>query len=149
MKKVVIASLFIAILSMALSIFVLLQIQNSADKTVKVAGVIRCIDEKGWFVINDGGHTPVNINRIEVKNGLILVYYTFSASTIHSFIVSPDETFAGAGYFVGASVNRDRASIAVSRIINGKVVPVDASTIRSKLGNFWIYGLFSIDESDS
>jgi len=147
MRKIAVVSLIIAIISISLSLLVYIKSKNT-DKTVQVAAVIRCIDDKGWFAINDGAHTPLNIDKIEVKNGLIVVYYTFRASTIHTFIVTPDETFANAGYFVGSSVGFNKATITVSQIVNGGVVPVDASTIRSQLGNFWIYGLFSIDEND-
>lgn len=149
MRNLIAASLLLAISSIALSIFGQTQIHKCAENRVEVAGVIRSIDENGWFVINDERHTPLNINRVEVRQGYIIIHFTFAASTIHSFIVSPDETFAKDGYFFGACVYRDWAGIAVSRVIDGKVEPVDASTIRSNVGNLWIYGLFSVDEKDS
>jgi hypothetical protein len=145
MKKITAASLIIAILSIALSVMIYFQNKNP-DKTIKVAGVIRSADENGWYVINNDGHKPLNIAKVEVKNGLIVVNYTFKASAIHTFMVTPDETFARAGYFVGASVGLSAATISVSQVVDGKVAAVDASTIRSKLGNFWIYGLFEIEE---
>ena len=145
MRNLIAASLLIAISSLAISIFGQTQIYKCADNKVEVAGVIRSIDENGWFVINDGHHTPLNIDRVEVKQGYIIIYFTFTASTIHSFIVSPDETFARDGFLFGACVYSNWAGITVSRVIDGKVVPVDASTIRSNVGNLWIYGFFSVD----
>ncbi len=145
MKKIVAASLIIAILSITISVIIYFQNQKS-DKRATVAGVIRCVDEKGWFAINDGGHTPLNIAKIEVVNGNIVVHYAFKASKIYTFIVTPDETFAREGYFVGSSVGLSAATISVSQVVNGEVIAVDASTIKSKLGNFWIYGLFGIEE---
>ncbi len=147
MKKISIVSFVIAVLSLVMSLSLYFQYRNE-DKRAAVAGVIRCVDENGWYAIDDKGHKPINIGKIEVKNGLIMVYYTFKASAIHTFIVTPDETFARAGYIVGSSVGFNKAAITVSKIVKGEVVAVDASTIKSKLGNFWIYGLFSIDKKD-
>ena len=120
--------------------------KKSADKKVKVAGTIRSMDENGWFVINDENHKPINIAKIEVVKGWIKVYYTFNASTIHTFIATPDETLAANGFFLGASVTKNCASIAVSKVENGIVRLVDASKIRSDSGNIWFHGLFSVDE---
>ena len=146
MKKLIAASLSIAILSAALSIFGQQQSYKFDDKQIKVAGTLRCIDENGWFAINDKNHTPINIARIEVQRGYIILFYTFTASTIHSFIVTPDETFAKSGFIMGASVYSNYAAILVSRVDNGKVVVVDPSKIRSVTGNIWVHGLFSVDE---
>jgi hypothetical protein len=148
MRSLIAASLLLAISSIALSIFAQTQIYKCADNKVEVAGVIRSIDDKGWFVINEGLHTPINIERVEVIQGHIIIHFPFSASTIHSFIVSPDETFSKEGYIVGAAVTKKAACIAVSRVINGNVVPIDASSIRSQTGNLWIYGLFRVDKQD-
>ncbi len=134
-------SFLVAILSLTISIYGQTQIHN--NKKIEVAGVIRCTDGKGWFAINDENHASINIEAIRVKDGAILLFFSFSATTIHSFIVTPDEIFAQAGFLVGATVRPNLAVIHISRIINGNVVPVDASTIRSELGDFWIYGLFS------
>ena len=146
MKRIAVISLIIAIISISLSILVYLQSKNT-DKPVVVAGVIRNMDDRGWYVINDGAHIPINIDSIDVENGLILIHYGFTASAIHTFIVTPDETFARAGYFVGSSVGLNKATIAVSQIVKGEVIPVDASKIKSQLGNFWIYGLFGVDKT--
>jgi hypothetical protein len=113
------------------------------ERQIEVAGAIRCTGNQRWFAISDEVHVPINIDRIEVKNGAIVVYYTFTASRIHMFIVTPDETFSRAGFFAGASVGRDRAVINISKVIDGQVVRIDPSEIESKVGNFWIYGLFT------
>ena len=149
MRKLIAASLLIAFLSLALSVFFQIKSCNLADKRVEVAGTFRSIDDNGWLVISDKLHKPINIGRIKVRKGYVLIQFTFAASKIHSFMVTPDETFVRAGYSFGASVYRDHVAIAVSRVIDGKVVPVDASSIRSRFGNFWIYGLFSVGEQDS
>ena len=146
MKKLITACLLIAIMSTAVSIFGQIQVYKLADKKVEVAGTIRCIDETGWFVMNDQNHTPINISKIEMLGTNILIYYTFSASTIHSFIVTPDETLAASGFFLGAAATRDYAVITLSKVNDqGIVESVDPSQIRSELVNIWIHGLFSVD----
>ena len=150
MKKLIAASLSIAIFSVALSVFGKMQLteiadKKSADKTVRVAGTIKIIDENGWFVINDENHKPINIAKVEIVKNFIRIYYTFNASTIHTFIATPDETLAANGVFLGARVTKSFATIAVSKLDNGNVRLVDASTIRSDSGNIWFHGVFSVD----
>ncbi len=145
MKKLIAASLLIAIAGTAMSIFGQIQVSKLADNKV-VAGTIRSIDENGWFLLNDKNHTPINIAKVEVVSSTILIHYTFAVSTIHSFIATPDATLAANGYFIGADVHRDYAIITLSRVNNNGIVElVDPSTIRSEFGNIWIHGLFSVD----
>ncbi len=151
MKKLLAVSFSIAILSAALSIFAQMHLakiadKKKADKMVKVAGTLKIINENGWFMLNDQKHTPINISKIEIDGAYIKIYYTFTASTIHSFIAAPDETLAAKGYFLGARVFRNYAFILVSRLNNGIVQIIDPSTIRSANGNIWVHGLFSVDE---
>ena len=150
MKKAFVFIFFIALILVFVLIFSyekkISKYEESISKfegQIKVAGAIRCTGNQGWFAISDDVHAPINIDRIEVKNGAIVVYYTFTASRIHTFIVTPDETFSKAGFFTGASVGRDRAVINISKVIDGRVVRIDPSEIESKVGNFWIYGLFT------
>ena len=146
MKILFAASLLIAIVGTALSISGQIQVNKLNDDQVEVAGTIRRVDENGWFVLNDKNHAPINIDKIEVVGKNILIHYTFTASTIHSFIVTPDETLASRGFFVGAAVHRDYAAITLSRVKkNGIVELVDPAVIRYKYGNIWIHGLFSVD----
>jgi hypothetical protein len=145
MKILVAASLLIAIAGTAISIFGQIQVRELADNKV-VAGTIRRMDENGWFVLDDKNHTPINIAKIEIVGSNILIHYTFTASTIHSFIVTPDETLAASGFFLGAAVHRDYAAITLSQVNkNGSAELVHPSAIRSKFGNIWIHGLFSVD----
>ena len=74
-----------------------------------MAGAIRGIKGK-WFGIDDGKHTPINIEKITItKGGSILIYYDLTTETIHTFHVTLDERFAGLGYFVGAAVGNQFA----------------------------------------
>ena len=125
------------------AVLVIIVLMYGYEEKMVVAGTLRSSGNQGWYVISDKAHVPLNISRVEVKNGAICVYYAFTASRTHTFIVTPDETFAGAGIFVGASVSKNRAAISLSRVIDGKVVRIDPSKIESDWGNFWIYGLFT------
>lgn len=106
-----------------------------------VAGAIRNVGN-GWAFINDANHSPQNLSAISVNSsGDIVVNYSFTASKVVSLVVTPDETFASL-YSVGASVGLSTATISVYSLSTGQ--KVDASTISSANGNFWIYGLFEI-----
>lgn len=113
-----------------------------------VAGVLRAEEARGWYVLDDKGHRPVNIERILVHNNVIEVHFPFEADVIHTFIAATDETFSTRGFLVGASVTRDRARIVLSKILDGNVIPVDAGSVRSRSANIWLYGVFSV-ESES
>jgi hypothetical protein len=134
--------LFISISAFSLSVVNWLRTNEDVSKQEIVAGVLRSEDDQGWYVINDKGHTPINVQSVKAEGGLIVITYSKEFESIHSFIAVPDETFAKAGLHIGASVGRSKAKILVSKYIEGKVVPIDASKIRSKWGNIWIYGLF-------
>lgn len=107
-----------------------------------VAGVLRSEDDRGWYAVDDKDHTPINIHSVTIYDGLIIVTFSKRFEVINTFIAVPDETFAANGYIFGSTVNKTRAKILVSKIEEGKAVPVDASRIRSKLGNVWVYGIF-------
>lgn len=139
-------ALILASVSLLISVFNAYQreMKMPGDKVV-VAGTIRNTGDRGWFVLDDESHAPINISRVEVKKGVVIVYFPFRASKIHTFVVTPDETFGASGYFVGASVRKGSAAILVSKVVDGKAVPINASDIKSQIGNFWIYGLFTLE----
>jgi len=136
------AALFLAIFAVILSIASWVKASVDTSDQEIIAGVIRSEDEQGWYVIDDPDHTSINIQSVKAEDGLILVTYSKEFGRIHTFIATPDETFAKEGYQVGASVDRDKARILVFKMVQGETVPIDASTIRSKWGNIWLYGVF-------
>jgi hypothetical protein len=109
----------------------------------EVAGIIRRVEPNSWYVINDTSHSSLGISNIAEDNEKIVIYYDFNATKIHTFSVTPDETFSAMGYICGASVGLDRAYIYISKMDSGQIVPVDPTTINDNRGNFWIYGLFT------
>jgi len=112
------------------------------QEPIEVACVIRRVAPNSWYVIDDSGHVPINIKSIAEDHEKITIYYDFHASKVNTFSVTPDETFSRMGLLCGASVGLNKATLFLSKIENGIVVPVDPTTINNKGGNFWIYGLF-------
>jgi len=93
---------------------------RSGRSHVVVAGVIRNYnDGRGWVLIDDGFHPPINITKVDslTDTGLIRVEYTNlkvgggNAGRTVTLIAQPDETLAKAGFTCGASVSPDFANI--------------------------------------
>lgn len=83
----------------------------------------------GWYVINDSGHTPLNVSSVSVNsNGDIEVAYSFTSNRIKTFICAPDETFAQK-YRFGASVGNTSAKISIIKLpeIIGGMTQYDAT----------------------
>ena len=118
------------------------------DKYI-IAGVLRRVAPSPWYMINDGGHSPIGIKAVTEDEEKITIEYTFTSTKINSFCVTVDETFAKEGYLVGASVGNHFARIYLSKIENGNVMPIDPSTVSNSLGNLWIYGIFTIEKQES
>lgn len=65
-----------------------------------------------WGTIEDAAHTSTNIDSLSLNGSLSLrLNYGFSAEKVSSLIVTPDETYANAGYDFGASVGLTYADI--------------------------------------
>lgn len=105
-----------------------------------VAGVLRN-NGSGWAILNDANHKPLGLEGIRCEGRFLEISFDFEASEIHSLIVVPDETLAGLGVIVGASVQKDKAVIMAS--INGEYINLEH--FESKWGNFWVYGLFTVN----
>jgi hypothetical protein len=83
-----------------------------------VSGVLRN-SGAGWGVLDDADHEPTGVDSVSydaAQGGQIVVNYAgLQAGKVVSFIVSPDEAFARAGFMCGASVTRTYAAIRMSR----------------------------------
>ena len=135
-------SIYISLVAITLAVISLVNSNSEVTNQEIVAGVLRSEDERGWYAIDNDNHRPINIGSVKAERGLIVVNYIKELGPINTFIAAPDETFAKEGFLLGASVSRNQARILVSKVEGGKVFPIDASTIRSKWGNIWVYGLF-------
>jgi hypothetical protein len=112
---------------------------EGAGELLTVAGALRN-DGKGWQVISDTEHSPLNIAEVTTKDGMIEVTYTFKAERVISLIAAPDEALARNGYGAGASVGLDKARISLAK--GGAVDPWRVSTKEVPWSNLWVYGVF-------
>lgn len=108
-----------------------------------VSGTIRWVDRTHWVALNDAGHVPEGISRVEVRADRVRVYYTFTATKVGSMQVTPDEAFASANVRVGASVGYSYADIFF--YMGTSTTPVSPSLLSKRGGNIWITGLFHLD----
>lgn len=83
-----------------------------------VAGVLRNAGS-GWAPIDDIDHHPMNMGAVTYSadsGGQIIIDYTaIGATKVVSLVVTPDETLARAGFFAGASVTQQNATIRLAR----------------------------------
>jgi hypothetical protein len=68
-----------------------------------VVGVLRNTGS-GWYVLDDGGHIPLNISSVDDSTGDIVLTYDFTASATITSVVTIDETLSRTGLQIGASV---------------------------------------------
>jgi hypothetical protein len=113
---------------------------ENGDRVMKVAGTIRNTGS-GWFVVDDAQYDPSNLAIGTVTSNYIQVTYPGSLRVV-SFLVGPDDTFAGA-YTVcfGASVGLSQAVIR-GRLNSGAF---DPSTWANAQANIWIDGEFIVE----
>jgi hypothetical protein len=80
-----------------------------------VLGVLRNTGT-GWEVLDDAGHTPLNIDSVSTSATHITVNYaSMGVTDVGSFTVVPDDALASFGFFAGASVGLEQATITLSQ----------------------------------
>lgn len=89
-------------------------ISEEGRKIKIVTGILRNTGE-GWDFITDATHNRINSTVVESDDSGITLNYGFTAKKILSFVATPDETLAHAGFFVGASVGTTKAIIEMSK----------------------------------
>src|SRR5699024_4985857 len=89
-------------------------ISEEGRKIKIVTGILRNTGE-GWDFITDAYHNRINSTVVESDDSGITLNYGFTAKKILSFVATPDETLAHAGFFVGASVGTTKAIIEMSK----------------------------------
>lgn len=89
-----------------------------------------------WQPITISSHEPCNIDSITTTSGvtgqITINYPSINALDVVTFLVSPDETLANAGFFVGGSVGLTLANLNVAR-----VAPI--SDFISYNGTTWVF----------
>jgi hypothetical protein len=92
------------------------KVGGKISKILTLAGVLRN-NGNGWELINDGGHTPINISSVVLEGNNIRINHTSGASVVGSLLCVADETFAVGGYSFGASVGANHSIISLARHI--------------------------------
>lgn len=94
-----------------------------------------------WCVLDDAGHAPVGVGRVEiVGKNRVRVHYDFTAEKVVTFTVTPDEQFAAANVRCGASVGCAYADIFF--YMGASQTPVDPGLLSRAGANIWVHGLF-------
>lgn len=91
-----------------------LLVTEEGRKFAVVAGVIRNMDDgQGWRLITDApNHDSCNIKTVSNDTSQITVDYSnLDIKNVVSFVATPDETLAKAGFFCGSSVGVTGAQI--------------------------------------
>lgn len=96
----------------------------------------------GWFILSDSDHQPIGATSITQYSDRIELFFDFTATKVHSFVVAPDETYAVTDQKrAGASVGFTKAIIWFGNPgVNTKLNP---STVANASGNFFVIGHFS------
>lgn len=111
-------------------------VEKPVDNFFYVAGVIQLDPNNNWELLNDGGHTSMNVDHIEVNTYNITVYYTQTVKTIYTAGIFMDETFSGEGYWAGPSIGLSYMVIEFGQLISGSVQPITTDQLKIGQGNF-------------
>jgi hypothetical protein len=93
--------------------------------------------------LNAGGHVPIGVTSVTHNATSVTLTFDFTATQIHTFVVTPDETYAVDGIFCGASVGFTTAVIKFGK--DGALVNPGSAILQKASGNFWVWGLFTAD----
>ena len=109
-------------------------VDPTLGKQFKILGCILRNTGTGWALVSTTGHVPLNATGAITSDATkITLNYGFTAKNLVTFHVTPDETFAQKGIFIGASVDLPNATIYLSRIValHGKVYYNGSAWVKS------------------
>ena len=104
-----------------------------------VCGAIRNTGS-GWFVISDSVHAPSDLAIGTVTSTYLQVTYP-ACSRVETFLVGPDDSFAGSA-LVSFGAAAGLSSAIIKGRINGAVF--DPQAWSSSTANLWVYGLLRV-----
>ena len=136
-KKNIIVSILTALIVSLVVIFLMPSKLTINEDYYLIGGVIRNIGE-GWELIDDSGHEPLGIDKVETTDDAVIIHYS-KADKVVSLNVTPDETMAAEGYTMGASVGLDHSII---NIYDGEGNLINPNDYTNDRGNIWINGIF-------
>ena len=87
------------------------QITKNAVSTNRIIACVARFDGTQWNLINNEGHTPLNVTGISgtTEDEFTIAFPAYSK--VNSLVATPDETLASGGIKCGASVGLDYATI--------------------------------------
>lgn len=113
--------------------------QNTRDDGIYMVACVIRNTGSGWFLLDDAGHKPLNVNSIAENTVSVILDFPVS-NFIYSLVVTPDETYALQGINVGASVSTNQITIQFSDKDGNQISP---SILTNPSGNFWVMGFFN------
>lgn len=90
------------------------ELPPAIENAVSTNRIIACVarfDGSNWNLINDEGHTPINVTGISGTSTDEFTITFPAYSKVNSLVATPDETLAAGGIKCGASVGLDYATI--------------------------------------
>lgn len=90
------------------------ELPPAIENAVSANRIIACVarfDGSNWNLINDEGHTPINVIGISGTSTDEFTITFPAYSKVNSLVATPDETLAAGGIKCGASVGLDYATI--------------------------------------
>ena len=69
-----------------------------------------------WDLLLTGGHDSIGTTSISSSTDSWTVNFSFTATDVYTFVVSPDETLSRAGVLCGASVGLTSARVDLTSI---------------------------------
>lgn len=121
---------------------VLLGDPNPCNADGAVCGTIRWASATSWTTIEDSAHHASGIDSVQVFTDHLRVNYGFTATTVASMQVTPDESFTAAGVRVGASVGLDHADLYF--YMGASQTPVNPALLTRAGANVWITGFMNV-----
>lgn len=116
------------------------QLADIGNKTkyIQLACIIRQDPATGiWSILDDAGHSPLNVISVEQYDDRVRVNYSFTANKIKSFIAVPDDVLNKTGFVFGGDVGLSYANIAIAKPspISGYIASgIDGFTILDNVG---------------
>lgn len=108
-----------------------------------ISCAIRRVSPTAWQIIDDARHSPTGVKSIAIVNkNCLKLTYSFTATKVSSFQVSPDEVFACASLRVGASVGLAYAYIYCYLSGSTKVNP---GNLTAPGGNLWVTAIMEVE----
>lgn len=123
---------------------------SSSDVVVTEAGarlaLVSCVLRNtgtGWAILDNAGHRPSNCTGLITHDDHLELRHPVGAVKVSSIAVTVDETYAGTGLRVGASVGLGLSRIYLYEGLAG-LPPVDPATVHEPSGNLWVQGLLRL-----